>query len=69
VGRCVVSRSNTPDVLAVVAFAVGESEQAPFKMGSLPFTRPGPKQSRCFVIGDAREAVFPPAVGAGAAWS
>jgi len=52
------------DVLAVVALAVGEPEEALLEDGILPVPQRQRKAQVLFVIGKAGDAVLAPAVGA-----
>src|SRR5262249_51624981 len=54
------------DVLAVVALAVGQSEQAFLEDGVLAVPQSQGEAESLLIIGNARQTVLPPAVGAGA---
>src|SRR5262249_50046705 len=54
------------DVLAVIAFAVGQAEEALFDNGILAIPEREREAELLMIVGDAGQAVFAPAVGAGA---
>jgi hypothetical protein len=53
----------------VVAFRIGESEEALFQDGISPIPQCEGEAQQLLVITDACKTVFAPAIGARAAWS
>ena len=51
------------DILAMVAFAIGQSEQTFFQNGILPIPEGKRKTKPLLVVGESRQAIFAPAIG------